>query len=96
MPLLYPSILFQERALGFAMGGLVGMGVFMYQQREIWKSTAGLAETLSGGALPPPRAVQTPPPILGKEARDDLAHVWNSTIDKMFGSLIASLSSKGW
>lgn len=50
-------VVLQERMLGFAMGGVVGMGVFVYEQRQIWKSTAGLAETLSGGILPPSRGV---------------------------------------
>ncbi|XP_024379918.1 uncharacterized protein [Physcomitrium patens] len=96
MPLFYPSILFQERVLGFVMGGLVGAGVSMYDQREIWKSTAGLAEMLSRGTLPAARGISSPPPILGREARADLAHLWNSAVDRTFGPLIAVISSKGW
>jgi hypothetical protein len=40
--------------------------------------------------------LQVPPPLLGKEVRDQLAHAWNSTVDNTLGALVVALSSRGW
>ena len=41
-------------------------------------------------------AVQIQKPILEKKSNIDLAHLWNKAVDKTFGTVIASLSSRGW
>lgn len=45
----------QERILGFAFGLAGGVGVFIYEQKHLWRSTGGVAEVFSGGQLPPPK-----------------------------------------
>ncbi|CAM6044762.1 unnamed protein product [Sphagnum compactum] len=96
MPLLYPSIIFQERVLGFVMGSAVGVGAMLYDQRMIWRSTAQLFDKLAADRVGPSPPVQVPPPLLGKEVRDQLAHAWNSTVDNTLGALVVALSSRGW
>lgn len=48
----------QERVLGFALGTAFGLGALFYDQRVIWRSTSQLADTLSGGLLPPAHPVE--------------------------------------
>ncbi|RVW97314.1 hypothetical protein CK203_025952 [Vitis vinifera] len=35
-------------------------------------------------------------PIFGKKSRLEFAHLWNKTVDKTLGPVIAALSSRGW
>lgn len=35
-------------------------------------------------------------PIFGRKDRLEFAHIWNKSVDKTFGPLIESLSSRGW
>ena len=40
--------------------------------------------------------LQVPPPLMGREAREEIAHAWNTTVDKTLGQLVVALSSRGW
>ncbi|CBI16312.3 hypothetical protein AAG906_032538 [Vitis piasezkii] len=83
------SVLAQERLLGAALGSIF-TGVIVFEQRKcIYKSIADTQSQLD------PQSLKTEP-IFGKKSRLEFAHLWNKTVDKTLGPVIAALSSRGW
>lgn len=41
-------------------------------------------------------SVQVKRPIFERKSHFGIAHMWNKAVDKTFGTVIASLSSRGW
>ncbi|KAL0436434.1 UNVERIFIED_CONTAM: hypothetical protein Sradi_0351300 [Sesamum radiatum] len=77
------SVLAQERLLGAALGSILTGIVISEQRKSIYKS---ISDT------------QTQPrePIFGRSSRLQIANMWNKSVDKTLGSIIESLSSRGW
>eukprot|EP00250_Pteridium_aquilinum_P034432 c7569_g1_i1 orf=140-418(+) len=90
------SLLMQERLLGFSLGAALGLGSAAYLHRSYWKSTAELAREVSHGRIPPPTPVPVPETLFSQATREELAHMWNRSIDNTLGAFVAALSSKGW
>ncbi|KAF4356415.1 hypothetical protein F8388_013280 [Cannabis sativa] len=83
------SVLAQERLLGAALGSIfTGMVVFE-QRRSIYKSISDTQPQLNS-------QFQVREPIFGKEARSELARMWNKGVDQAFGPAIQYLNSHGW
>ncbi|GAA0151786.1 hypothetical protein LIER_10430 [Lithospermum erythrorhizon] len=83
------SILAQERLLGAALGSsLIGVVVFE-QRRTIYNSISEFHSQFS------PQSKITEP-VISKKPRLELGHLWNQAVDQTLGSLIKSLSSRGW
>ncbi|GMY10342.1 hypothetical protein FCV25MIE_05581 [Fagus crenata] len=83
------SVLAQERLLGAALGSIL-TGIVVFEQRKsIYKS---ISDNQSQSATHP----QMREPIFGKRSRSELAHLWNKAVDRTFGPVIDSLSSRGW
>ncbi|KAL6563626.1 hypothetical protein OROGR_002585 [Orobanche gracilis] len=81
------SVLAQERLLGAALGSILAGVVIFEQRRSIYRSIS--PSEFQFGDLP----VE---PIFGRKSRQEFAHVWNKSVDKILGPLIESLSSRGW
>ncbi|KAG8387682.1 hypothetical protein BUALT_Bualt02G0046700 [Buddleja alternifolia] len=77
------SVLAQERLLGAALGSILTGVVIFEQRKSVYKS---ISDTQS----------QPREPIFGRNTRLEFAHVWNKCVDKTFGPIIESLSSRGW
>ncbi|XP_057526644.1 uncharacterized protein LOC130805856 [Amaranthus tricolor] len=83
------SVLAQERLLGAALGSaLVGI-IILENKRNIY-------ETISENNAKFGNQSQVDKPILKSHSHFEIAHLWNKAVDKTFGSLIESLSSRGW
>ncbi|KAI3461436.1 hypothetical protein Pfo_018099 [Paulownia fortunei] len=77
------SVLAQERLLGAALGSILTGVVIFEQRKSIYKSISQSE----------PLPIE---PIFGRKSRQEFAHLWNKSVDKTFGLLIESLSSRGW
>ncbi|RZC83634.1 hypothetical protein C5167_046418 [Papaver somniferum] len=83
------SVLAQERLLGAALGSIF-TGVVVFQQRKsIYRSISEIQPQTHSQPL-------VTEPIFGRNARKEVAHVWNKAVDSTLGPVIASLSSRGW
>ncbi|KAJ9698124.1 hypothetical protein PVL29_007292 [Vitis rotundifolia] len=83
------SVLAQERLLGAALGSIF-TGVIVFEQRKcIYKSIADTQSQLDPQSL-------NSEPMFGKKSHLEFAHLWNKTVDKTLGPVIAALSSRGW
>ncbi|KAL4611069.1 hypothetical protein ACB098_08G080700 [Castanea mollissima] len=79
------SVLAQERLLGAALGSILTGIVVFEQRRTIYRSISQ-----------PDTHSHVREPIFGKRSRSELAHLWNKAVDRTFGPVIESLSSRGW
>ncbi|KAL3629540.1 hypothetical protein CASFOL_026762 [Castilleja foliolosa] len=77
------SVLAQERLLGAALGSIL-TGVVVFEQRK------SIYRSISHSQFQPSE------PIFGRKSRQEFAHMWNKSVDKTFGPLIESLSTRGW
>ncbi|KAL0369666.1 UNVERIFIED_CONTAM: hypothetical protein Sangu_0284700 [Sesamum angustifolium] len=75
------SVLVQERLS--ALGSILTGVVISEQRKSIYKS---ISDTQS----------QPREPIFGRSSRLQIANMWNKSVDKTFGPIIESLSSRGW
>ncbi|KAB1221670.1 hypothetical protein CJ030_MR2G024021 [Morella rubra] len=83
------SVLAQERLLGAALGSIF-VGIVVFEQRKsIYKSISDYQ------SLPATQS-EVREPVFGKRSRSEFAHVWNKAVDRTFGPVIDSLSSRGW
>ncbi|KAL3624153.1 hypothetical protein CASFOL_032969 [Castilleja foliolosa] len=73
----------KERLLGAALGSVLTGFVVFEQRKSIYRS-------ISHSEFQPAE------PIFGRESRQEFAHIWNKSVDKTLGSLVESLSSRGW
>ncbi|KAK9676729.1 hypothetical protein RND81_11G096000 [Saponaria officinalis] len=83
------SILTQERLLGAALGSALTAIVVFENRRNIYRT---ISESQSKFGEQP----QTMKPIFERKSHFDIGHMWNKAVDKTFGTVIASLSSRGW
>ncbi|VFQ98092.1 unnamed protein product [Cuscuta campestris] len=83
------SILSQERLLGAALGSAVTAVVVFEQRRSIYKTISDTQSQLFPHS-------QRQKPISVKEPRVEVAHLWNKAVDQVMGSVIKSVSSRGW
>ncbi|EPS68004.1 hypothetical protein M569_06770 [Genlisea aurea] len=77
------SIIARERILGATLGAALATVVVFEQRGRIYES---INET----------QFQRKEPIFGRKSRQELAHLWNISVDKALRPLIQSLSSRGW
>uniref|UniRef100_A0A803N336 Uncharacterized protein n=1 Tax=Chenopodium quinoa TaxID=63459 RepID=A0A803N336_CHEQI len=82
------SVLAQERLLGAALGSALTAAVVFENRRNIYK-------TISENNAKFDNQLQVKRPVLATKSFE-IAHLWNKAVDKTFGTVIASLSSRGW
>ncbi|CAO2812963.1 unnamed protein product [Amaranthus hypochondriacus] len=83
------SVIAQERLLGFALGS-TSMAVIIFENRK------RIYRTISESNAEFDNQPQVNMPISARQSHVEIAHLWNKAVDKTFGTLIASLSSRGW
>ncbi|XP_074284991.1 uncharacterized protein LOC141610678 [Silene latifolia] len=83
------SILTQERILGFALGSALTGAVVFENRRQIHRSITEVNAKF--GDRP-----QIMKPVVQRQSKFEIAHLWNKAVDKTFGTMIAYLSSRGW
>lgn len=66
-----------------------------HTQRDLWTSTAWLADRLPNPPPPPPPPSE-PEPLIGPDARARAARAWNEGVDAVFGPAVRELSRRGW
>ncbi|KAH9606385.1 hypothetical protein KSS87_017289, partial [Heliosperma pusillum] len=82
------SILTQERLLGFALGSALTAAVVFENRRQVHRSISEINAKF--GDQP-----QIMKPVFERQPKFEVAHLWNKAVDKTFGTMIASLSSRG-
>ncbi|KNA12850.1 hypothetical protein SOVF_122010 isoform B [Spinacia oleracea] len=82
------SVLAQERLLGAALGSALTAVVVFENRRNIYK-------TISENNAKFDNHSQVKRPIFETKSFE-VAHLWNKAVHKTFGTVIASLSSRGW
>ncbi|XP_010689551.2 uncharacterized protein LOC104903242 isoform X1 [Beta vulgaris subsp. vulgaris] len=83
------SVLAQERLLGAALGGGLTAVIIFDNRRNIYRTIS--ENNAKFGNQP-----QVKRPIFERKSHFGIAHMWNKAVDKTFGTVIASLSSRGW
>lgn len=83
------SVLAQERILGAALGSALTTAIVFENRRNIYK-------TISENNAQFDNQPQMKKPIFERKSQTEFAHLWNKAVDKTFGALIASVSSRGW
>ncbi|GBG91005.1 hypothetical protein CBR_g51663 [Chara braunii] len=92
------SVLAQERLLGLALGGTLAASVHVCLQRQIWRSTGSVVDSMAQfqkDVVPVKAMVDLPPPLFGEQPRTAIVRNWNLLLDTVTRPMVRLLSEKG-
>jgi len=83
----------QERTLWTVVGLAAGAVAYVDIRRNLWRSTAALAEAFPS---PPPPAPALPAdePVFSARAQQLTRRSWNDGVDRVFGDVVKYLSGR--